>query len=92
MSVHQYVGNPAGIPNYRLTKLPMSLSFSHPVALWALLILLPLVALPLIGRRGHSHSRFNLSTRQWVSIGLRLLIGLLLIFSLAGVAACATGR
>lgn len=56
------------------------LSFSHPSSLWLILILLPLLALPFLGRgRGAAQSRSVL-----FSVILRLLIGLSVIMSLAG--------
>ncbi len=57
----------------------MPLSFSHPNALWAMLIFAPVLALPLLGR-----SRRDISLNARLSILLRLLIGLGLILGLAG--------
>jgi uncharacterized membrane protein len=60
----------------------MAISFSNPTALWALLIFLPLLALPFVGRLSSGSWR---SSRLLLSAGLRLLIGLGVILSLAGV-------
>ncbi|MDY7077641.1 MAG: VWA domain-containing protein [Chloroflexota bacterium] len=57
----------------------MQISFSSPIVLWALLIFLPLLALPLLGRDLRSALR-----RSRFVILLRLLIGLGLILSLSG--------
>ncbi len=70
----------------------MAISFSTPNAFWALLILAPLLTLPLLRRRlpaGGAPSSFVLRlfsdrTRPFLSILLRLLVGLGLILSLAG--------
>jgi uncharacterized membrane protein len=56
----------------------MSISFSNPAALWALIIFLPLLALPFLGRRGQP------PLRRWLGVALRLLIGLGLVLGLAG--------
>ena len=54
------------------------ISFSNPSALWALLIFLPLLALPFVGRNDRP------TLRRWLGVALRLLIGLGLILGLAG--------
>jgi Mg-chelatase subunit ChlD len=54
------------------------ISFSNPSALWALLIFLPLLALPFVGRRDRP------TLRRWLGVALRLLIGSGLILGLAG--------
>jgi Mg-chelatase subunit ChlD len=59
----------------------MNISFTNPAALWALIGFLPLLALPFVGR-GLSGAH---SQRLLLSTGLRLLIGLGVILSLAGV-------
>ena len=54
------------------------ISFSNPSALWALLIFLPLLALPFVGRS------LRPTLRRCLGVALRLLIGMGLILGLAG--------
>ncbi len=59
----------------------MQISFSNPNVLWTLLFFPPLLLLPFLGRAGATSS-FGL--RRWLGLGLRALIGLGLVLSLAG--------
>lgn len=71
----------------------MQLSFTHPSVLWALLVFLPLLTLPLLGRRvqpmrgGWSAVRglgASLPRQRWAAVLLRALVGLGLILGLSG--------
>jgi Ca-activated chloride channel family protein len=63
----------------------MPISFSNPTVLWTLLIFLPLLALPLLGRRSLFTPTAAVGIRNsHFTILLRLLIGLGLILGLAG--------
>jgi Mg-chelatase subunit ChlD len=64
----------------------MHLSFTNSSALWLLILFLPLLALPLIRQWfTPSASRLRVSRRTLYGVFLRLLVGLGLILSLAGV-------
>ncbi len=56
----------------------MSISFLHPGALYALLLLPLLLALPFVGRRARRSPGF------WAGLGLRALVLLVLVLALAG--------
>lgn len=56
----------------------MYISFTNPAVLWILALFPPLLALPFIGRSGSA------TPRRWLGIGLRSVIGLGLVLSLAG--------
>lgn len=59
----------------------MTLSFTHPSVLWALVFVIPVILVPVLarGRRWRA-----MSARVWWSLALRALITLALLFSLAG--------
>jgi Mg-chelatase subunit ChlD len=57
----------------------MTISFTHPAALWALLAFLPLLALPFLGRpfpRGRQRRRLLLATGLRLAIGASVILGL----------------
>ena len=62
-------------------RYPMSLTFTHPLALWALALVLPALLVPLLAR---GRAWRETPGRTWWSLALRLLIALALLFGLAG--------
>jgi Mg-chelatase subunit ChlD len=65
---------------FRAPRLPIfiPLAFAHPSGLWLLLLIPPLVALALAGRRGPTRARF------WGGLALRTSLLLFLILALSG--------
>lgn len=58
----------------------MPISFANPDALWAMAVFLPLLVLPFLG----SGDVRRPSRRRYLAAGLRLIVGLTIILSLAG--------